>query len=79
MDYTFNQRVRFTVDNLGTTRSKYESRVTEHKVKAGDTGTYIEPHEVLKNEDWHIVAVNLGLGTPPILYVPVHSSMIEPA
>jgi hypothetical protein len=79
--YQKGQKVRFTQDNLGTTSGLYDTRMTEHIVNAGDTGTYIEPHKALntaEGEDWHIVAVNLGLAVPYVLlYVPVHSSMFE--
>jgi hypothetical protein len=80
MTYTKGDRVRFTMNNLGTTAAPYDSRMTEHAVRAGDIGTYVEPFkdDLVDEKGWHIVAVNLGLGTPPILYCPVHESMIEP-
>jgi hypothetical protein len=80
MTYTKGNRVRFTMNNLGTTTAPYGSRMTEHVVRAGDIGTYVEPfRDDLGEKGWHITAVNLGLASPPILYCPVHESMIEPA
>ena len=74
--YTKNQQVRFTTDNLGVMRDPYGTKtVKDVVVNAGDTGTYLEKHEILGDEGWHVIIANLDI--PAILFVNVHESMFE--
>jgi len=75
MQYQRGQRVRFTMNNLGVTRAKYDSRVMDLKVNEGDVGAYVEEHKHLAGQDWHIIAIKAEVNAT--YYVPVHSSMFE--